>query len=61
VPGYRADFGVNLDMVGTAESVFIREGVSVAAADWVSQYVWNIASRLGYSSLFVNRIYGQNH
>ena len=59
VPDYRADFGVNLDMVGTAESVFIREGVSVAAADWVSQYVWNIAARLGYSSLFVNRIYGQ--
>ena len=59
VPGYRADFGINLDMVGTAEAVFIREGVSVGAADWVSQYVWHIASRLGYSSLFMNRIYGQ--
>jgi hypothetical protein len=59
VPGYRADFGINLDMVGTAEAVFIREGVSVAAADWVSQYVWNIAARLGYSGLFQSRIYGQ--
>ncbi|MCW3124776.1 MAG: glutamine cyclotransferase [Bacteroidetes bacterium] len=59
VPGYRADFGINLDMVGTADAVFIREGVSVNAAEWVSQYVWHIASRLGYSGLFVNRIYGQ--
>ena len=59
VPGYRADFGVNLDMVGTADAVFIREGVSVTNADWVSQYVWNIAGKLGYSSLFMTRIFGQ--
>jgi hypothetical protein len=59
VPGYRADFGINLDMVGTADAIFVREGVSVADADWVSQYVWGIASKLGYSSLFVNRIFGQ--
>jgi glutaminyl-peptide cyclotransferase len=58
VPGYRADFGINLDMVGTADAVFVREGESVQKADWVSQYVWNIAARLGYSSLFENRIFG---
>jgi glutaminyl-peptide cyclotransferase len=58
VPGYKADFGINLDMVGTADAVYVREGVSVQKADWVSQYVWNIASRLGYSSLFESRIYG---
>jgi hypothetical protein len=56
--GYRADFGINLDMVGTADAVFVREGVSVQYADWVSQYVWNIASRMGYSSLFQNRVLG---
>lgn len=59
VPGYRADFGVNLDMVGTGDAAFPREGVSATMADWVSQYVWHTADRLGYSSLFVNRIFGQ--
>ena len=58
VPGYRADFGINLDMVGTADDTFVREGVSVQKADWVSQYVWGLASRMGYSSLFESRIYG---
>ena len=58
VPGYKADFGVNLDMVGTSDAVFVREGVSVEKADWVSQYVWGLAGRLGYSSLFESRIYG---
>jgi hypothetical protein len=58
IAGYRADFGINLDMVGTADAVFVREGVSVQYADWVSQYVWNIASRMGYSSLFQNRVLG---
>jgi hypothetical protein len=58
VPGYHADFGVNLDMVGTADAIFVREGVSVERADWVSQYVWGLASRLGYSSLFESRMFG---
>jgi glutaminyl-peptide cyclotransferase len=59
IPGYRADFGINLDMVGTADAVFVREQVSIQYADWVSQYVWGIAARLGYSSLFENRVFGQ--
>ena len=58
VPGYRADFGINLDMVGTADAVFVQEGVSMQYASWVTQYVWGIASRMGYSSLFVNRVAG---
>ena len=58
VPGYRADFGINLDMVGTADAVFVHEGESVQRADWVGQYVWGLAARMGYSSLFQNRIYG---
>lgn len=58
VAGYKADFGINLDMVGTADAVFVREGISVKNADWVSQYVWGLAARLGYSSLFQSRVYG---
>ena len=58
VPNYRADFGINLDMVSSADAIFTREGISVQYADWVSQYVWNIASRLGYSTLFQSRVLG---
>ena len=58
IPNYRADFGINLDMVASADAVFTREGISVQYADWVSQYVWHIASRLGYSSLFQSRVLG---
>ena len=58
VAGYHADFGINLDMVGTADAVYVREGVSVQKADWVSQYVWGLAGRMGYSSLFESRIFG---
>ena len=58
VPSYKADFGINLDMVGSADAVFVREQVSVQYADWVSQYVWNLAARLGFSSLFQNRLMG---
>ena len=58
VPNYRADFGINLDMVASADAIFTREGISVQYADWVSQYVWNIASRLGYSTLFQSRVLG---
>ncbi|MFN8277256.1 MAG: M28 family peptidase [Chitinophagales bacterium] len=56
VPGYKADFGINLDMVGSADAVFLREQTSVSYADWASQFVWNVAGRLGFSSLFQNRI-----
>jgi Zn-dependent M28 family amino/carboxypeptidase len=58
IPNYKADFGVNLDMVGGYDAVFMREQISVSNADWVSQYVWGIAARLGYSHLFSNQLAG---
>ena len=58
VANYKADFGINLDMVGASDAVFMREQVSVTNADWVSQYVWGLADRLGYSSLFVPQMAG---
>lgn len=57
-PNYRADFGVNLDMVGASDAVFMREQISAVNADWVTQYVWGLANRLGYGSLFVSQIGG---
>jgi len=58
VPNYKADFGINMDMVGADDAVFMREQVSVTNADWVSQYVWGLADRLGYSALFVPQLAG---
>jgi hypothetical protein len=54
VPAYSARFGILLDMVGAAAATFSREGTSMYyAPDYVGN-VWNIASKLGYSSFFVN-------
>jgi hypothetical protein len=58
VPDYKAMFGINLDMVGAHDAIFMREEISVTYADWLSQYVWNIAAQLGYSSLFVPQLVG---
>ncbi len=58
IPNYRADFGINLDMVGAHDAVFMHEQFSATNAGWVGQYVWNLANRLGYSSLFVPKFIG---
>ncbi len=56
VANYRADFGINLDMVGAPDAVFMHEQFSATNADWVGQYVWGFADRLGYGSLFVPQL-----
>src|SRR5512137_2622871 len=53
--GYRARFGILLDMVGDAAAVFPREGTSVYYAKAVVDKVWAAARRLGYSDLFVDQ------
>jgi glutaminyl-peptide cyclotransferase len=58
IPNYKADFGVNLDMVGASDAIFMREEISVTNADWVSQYVWGLAARLGYENLFSSQMAG---
>jgi hypothetical protein len=55
VPGYRADFGILLDMAGARGAVFAREGTSAFNAGWVQDKVWSNAARLGYSSMFSNQ------
>lgn len=54
VPGYRADFGVLLDMAGSRNAVFAREENSSFNAGWVQDKVWGNAQALGYSSFFSN-------
>ena len=53
VPGYRAKFGILLDMVGSKNARFTREGVSMAAAPQVMNKVWKLAANMGYGNYFV--------
>lgn len=55
VVGYKARFGILLDMVGAANAEFAKEGTSMYyASDFVNK-VWGIANQLGFSNYFVNR------
>lgn len=54
-PGYKAQFGILLDMVGASDAVFPREMFSQQYASWVLDRVWRIAQRLGYGNNFVNK------
>ena len=50
--GYRAEYGVLLDMVGAKGGVFTREGLSRSSARGALDKIWNTASALGYSNFF---------
>ncbi len=53
VYGYRANFGICLDMVGAKGATFRLEQQSkMLAGDWQKK-VWNMASQLGHSSYFL--------
>src|ERR1043165_2593785 len=54
VPGYRADFGVLLDMAAAKGAIFSREGISSFNAGWVQDKVWTNAATLGFSAYFNN-------
>lgn len=53
--GYRARFGILLDMVGAAGAVFPMEGTSTYFAPAVVKKVWAAARALGLSEYFVER------
>lgn len=52
VPGYKAEFGILLDMVGARGAQFPLERISRQFADAVQQNVWQAAAHAGYSSFF---------
>ena len=56
IPGYRARYGVLLDMVGAKGAVFHKEGTSMALAPNVVDKVWGTARRMGHGDLFRNRV-----
>jgi hypothetical protein len=54
VNGYKADFGILLDMVGGVDAKFYQEGVSVQYALPIVQKIWGQAHRLGFHNYFIN-------
>ena len=53
-PGYRAKYGVLLDMVGTKNARFGKEAYSMRYAKNPTNKIWQLAQNMGYSDLFVN-------
>lgn len=54
-PGYKARYGVLLDMVGASDAVFPMEGTSMYFAPAVTKKVWETARGLGLSKYFLDR------
>lgn len=50
--GYKARYGVLLDMVGGYGATFCRERISMQAAQPVVSRVWQLAGQLGYRQFF---------
>lgn len=55
VSGYKAQFGVLLDMVGGRGATFAKESFSMYYAPSIVNMVWSIAGELGYGNMFQNR------
>lgn len=53
--GYRAQYGILLDMVGSPNATFYREYYSERFAPAINNEIWSIAARLGFGDVFVNR------
>lgn len=58
VKGYRASFGILLDMVGSEGARFTKEGTSVNYANHIVEKVWPLAQGMGYGGFFVNDVTG---
>lgn len=54
VNGYKAEFGILLDMVGAKNAVFSKEGFSVRYAPEYVKKIWKLAERMAYGNYFQN-------
>ncbi len=54
IAGYKADFGILLDMVGAPGAQFGFEGYSLAEAESHLSMVWSAAANAGYGNYFKN-------
>lgn len=55
VAGYKAAYGILLDMVGADGATFLREGYSIQHASNIVSKIWGTASKLGFGRFFVQR------
>lgn len=53
VPGYKAYYGILLDMVGAKDATFTMEATSMYYASNVVEKVWAVAHKLGYGNYFL--------
>ncbi len=51
-PGYRAKFGILLDMVGAENARFTMDGTSMKYAPHIMNKVWDVAHKSGYGRYF---------
>lgn len=51
---YKAKYGILLDMVGTKNPRFGKDGTSKQFASKIQDKVWKLARQMGYSNMFVN-------
>ncbi len=54
--GYMPAAAILLDMVGAPDATFMREYFSQLSNPALADQIWSIAKRLGYESMFVNRM-----
>lgn len=59
VPGYQAEFGILLDMVGVKNATFFKERTSLRYAAPIVDKVWETARNLGYGKYFINATGGE--
>ncbi len=54
-PGYKAQYGILLDMVGAPNATFPREGFSMRYASNIVDKVWKTADESGFGNYFLNK------
>jgi len=55
---YEVKYGILLDMVGSKNATFPKEGLSMKTAPNQVNKIWKLAKQLGYQKYFVNRRVG---
>lgn len=55
IPGYKAQFGILLDMIGAPNATFFREQISDYYAPNIVNKIWSKAEQLGFSNHFINQ------
>ncbi len=56
--GYKARWGILLDMVGASDAIFMKEQISLHYAGQLVDYVWEKAIQMGHGDYFVNKMGG---